>query len=172
MLPNACETKLVMTMNARSLHNFFRLRCCRRAQWEIRALAEEMLRLVLPVAPICLARRGPACLEGLAQRGGCAAARLPRCGQNEACGRRASMSKGKLIVLEGLDGSGKATQAKLLAEHLEREGVPVRKITFPDYESQASALVRMYLAGEFGAKPEDVNAYAASSFCGGPLRQL
>ena len=74
------------------------------------------------------------------------------------------MSKGKLIVLEGLDGSGKATQAKLLAEHLEREGVPVRKITFPDYESQASALVRMYLAGEFGAKPEDVNAYAASSF--------
>ena len=74
------------------------------------------------------------------------------------------MSKGKLIVLGGLDGSGKATQAKLLAEHLEREGVPVRKITFPDYESQASALVRMYLAGEFGAKPEDVNAYAASSF--------
>lgn len=74
------------------------------------------------------------------------------------------MSEGKLIVLEGLDGSGKATQAKLLAEHLEREGVPVRKITFPDYESQASALVRMYLAGEFGAKPEDVNAYAASSF--------
>lgn len=74
------------------------------------------------------------------------------------------MAKGRLIVLEGLDGSGKATQAKLLAGHLEREGVPVRKITFPDYESEASALVRMYLAGQFGDRPDDVNAYAASSF--------
>ena len=64
VLPNACETKLVMTMNARSLHNFFRLRCCRRAQWEIRALAEEMLRLVLPVAPHLFGKAGPACLEG------------------------------------------------------------------------------------------------------------
>lgn len=64
VLPNACETKLVMTMNARSLHNFFRLRCCRRAQWEIRALAEQMLRLVLPVAPHLFAKAGPACLTG------------------------------------------------------------------------------------------------------------
>lgn len=84
VLPNACETKLVMTMNARSLHNFFRLRCCRRAQWEIRALAEEMLRLVLPVAPICLARRGLPAWKAPAQRGGCAAARLPRYGQSTA----------------------------------------------------------------------------------------
>lgn len=83
------------------------------------------------------------------------------------------MSEGKLIVLEGLDGSGKATQAKLLAEHLEREGVPVRKITFPDYESQASALVRMYLAGEFGAKPGGCKCLCRLQlFCGGPLRQL
>ena len=67
------------------------------------------------------------------------------------------MSKGKLIVLEGLDGSGKATQAKLLAEHLAAQGVPVQKITFPDY-------VKMYLAGQFGQHPDDVNAYAASSF--------
>ena len=50
------------------------------------------------------------------------------------------MSKGKLIVLEGLDGSGKATQAKLLAEHLAAQGVPVQKITFPDYASDSSAL--------------------------------
>ena len=74
------------------------------------------------------------------------------------------MSKGKLIVLEGLDGSGKATQAKLLAEHLAAQGVPVQKITFPDYASDSSALVKMYLAGQFGDKPDDVNAYAASSF--------
>ena len=56
------------------------------------------------------------------------------------------MSKGKLIVLEGLDGSGKATQAKLLAENLAAQGVPVQKITFPDYASDSSALVKMYLA--------------------------
>ena len=74
------------------------------------------------------------------------------------------MSKGKLIVLEGLDGSGKATQAKLLASQLEAAGKPVREVTFPNYESDSSALVRMYLAGQFGDKPDDVNAYAASSF--------
>ena len=74
------------------------------------------------------------------------------------------MSKGKLIVLEGLDGSGKATQAKLLAEHLAAQGVPVQKITFPDYASDSSALVKMYLAGQFGQHPDDVNAYAASAF--------
>ena len=74
------------------------------------------------------------------------------------------MSKGRLLVIEGLDGSGKATQAKLLAEHLAAQGVPVQKITFPDYASDSSALVKMYLAGQFGQHPDDVNAYAASSF--------
>ena len=69
---------------------------------------------------------------------------------------------GKLIVIEGLDGSGKATQSKLLAEELERSGAPVRRISFPNYESNASWPVRMYLNGEFGPRPEDVNAYAAS----------
>ena len=74
------------------------------------------------------------------------------------------MKGGKLIVLEGLDGSGKATQAKLLAEHLAGQGLPVKEITFPDYASDSSALVKMYLAGQFGDRPDDVNAYAASSF--------
>ncbi|MGI6030924.1 MAG: FAD-dependent thymidylate synthase [Eubacteriales bacterium] len=64
VLPNACETKLVMTINARSLFNFFQERCCNRAQWEIRALAMEMLRLVREVAPTIFANAGPACLRG------------------------------------------------------------------------------------------------------------
>lgn len=71
---------------------------------------------------------------------------------------------GKLIVIEGLDGSGKATQAKLLTEHFAAQGIPVRKVSFPDYDSDSSALVKMYLAGQFGSKPGDVNAFAASSF--------
>ena len=74
------------------------------------------------------------------------------------------MSKGKLIVIEGLDGSGKATQAKLLAEHLVEKGFSVREVTFPDYASDSSALVKMYLAGQCGERPDDVNAYAASAF--------
>ena len=74
------------------------------------------------------------------------------------------MSKGRLLVIEGLDGSGKATQAKLLAAHLAEGGRRVMEITFPDYESDSSALVKMYLSGQFGDKPDDVNPYAASSF--------
>lgn len=74
------------------------------------------------------------------------------------------MENGKLIVIEGLDGSGKGTQAKLLAENLAAQGLSVRKISFPDYASDSSALVKMYLAGEFGSDPGDVNAYAASTF--------
>lgn len=72
--------------------------------------------------------------------------------------------RGKLIVIEGLDGSGKATQAELLARTLTAAGREVRQISFPNYGSDSSALIRMYLGGQFGSKPEDVNAYAASSF--------
>lgn len=71
---------------------------------------------------------------------------------------------GKLIVIEGLDGSGKATQAKLLCDELEKLGKKVKKISFPVYDSDSSALVKMYLSGRFGSHPQDVNAYAASSF--------
>ena len=74
------------------------------------------------------------------------------------------MSKGTLIVIEGLDGSGKATQAKLLYESLRHQGKDVRQVSFPDYDSDSSALVKMYLAGDFGSDPGDVNAYAASTF--------
>lgn len=70
----------------------------------------------------------------------------------------------KLIVIEGLDGSGKATQAKLLASTLTQRGTRVREVSFPDYDSPSSALVKMYLGGEFGDRPGDVNAYAASTF--------
>ena len=71
---------------------------------------------------------------------------------------------GKLIVFEGVDGSGKSTQYKLLCDRLEQQGVQFRKLVFPRYSEPSSALIRMYLAGEFGDKPGDVNAYAASTF--------
>ena len=64
VLPNACETKMVVTMNARSLYHFFRLRCCRRAQWEIRELAMKMLRLCCQAAPLLFANAGPGCCSG------------------------------------------------------------------------------------------------------------
>ncbi len=64
VLPNACETKMILTMNARSLMNFFHHRCCSRAQWEIRALADEMLKLVREVAPTLFSLAGPSCVAG------------------------------------------------------------------------------------------------------------
>lgn len=71
---------------------------------------------------------------------------------------------GKLIIFEGLDGSGKGTQTGLFCQALRTKGQDLRQITFPDYESDSSALVRMYLSGQFGPKPDDVNAYASSTF--------
>ncbi len=72
--------------------------------------------------------------------------------------------KGKLIVIEGLDGSGKTTQLELIYKYLEQKGTSLRKIKLPDYEDPSSTLVRMYLAGDFGTEPQDVNAYTASAF--------
>ena len=74
------------------------------------------------------------------------------------------MCKGKLIVIEAGDGAGKATQTQKLFEHLNSEGYNVRQISFPDYKSPSSALVKMYLNGEFGTHADDVDAYAASTF--------
>lgn len=71
---------------------------------------------------------------------------------------------GKLIVFEGTDGSGKATQSKLLCSRLEAEGIPFRKIDFPRYGKPSAAMVQEYLNGNLGKKPGDVNAYAASMF--------
>ena len=71
---------------------------------------------------------------------------------------------GKLIVIEGIDGSGKATQSKLLFKALKDAGEKVRLISFPDYNSPASEPVKMYLGGAFGTDPNAVNPYAASSF--------
>lgn len=70
--------------------------------------------------------------------------------------------KGKLIVIEGLDGSGKSTQIEFLKNKL--GGRTVHQIKLPDYESESSSLVKMYLRGDFGKNPDDVNAYAASAF--------
>ena len=71
---------------------------------------------------------------------------------------------GKLIVIEGTDGSGKSTQFKKLTERVTAEGVAFQKLVFPQYSEPSSALIRMYLGGEFGTNPSDVNAYAASAF--------
>ena len=71
---------------------------------------------------------------------------------------------GKLIVFEGTDGSGKSTQFSLLTKRLQAEQVEFRTMVFPQYSEPSSALIRMYLGGEFGTKPSDVNAYAASTF--------
>jgi len=79
VLPNACTTKMIMTMNARSLHNFFRHRCCNRAQWEIRELAEAMLCLCLKVAPHLFKNAGPSCMTG-----GCPEGKM-------TCGKAAQM---------------------------------------------------------------------------------
>ncbi len=72
--------------------------------------------------------------------------------------------RGRLIIIEGGDGSGKATQSAMLADRLRAEGVPALRVAFPDYDSPSSALIKMYLGGEFGSSPEAVNAYAASTF--------
>ena len=72
--------------------------------------------------------------------------------------------KGRLIVLEGTDGSGKSTQFSLLCRRMEEAGKPFHRIVFPQYQEPSSALVRMYLGGEFGSHPSDVNPYAASTF--------
>lgn len=71
---------------------------------------------------------------------------------------------GKLIVIEGLDGSGKSTQLDLLTENLKYSGIKCKTVSFPDYDNPSSTLVKMYLKGEFGKKPDDVNAFAASTF--------
>ena len=70
--------------------------------------------------------------------------------------------RGKLIVIEGLDGSGKSTQIELLKSKLSDK--QIHQIKLPDYDSPSSSLVKMYLYGEFGKNPDDVNAYAASAF--------
>lgn len=92
LLPNACTTKMIVTMNARSLHNFFRLRCCQRAQWEIRALADEMLRLVSAAAPMLFVHSGPPCAAGACPEG------------KMSCGRAQEMRE-KYAALRG-EGAG------------------------------------------------------------------
>lgn len=69
---------------------------------------------------------------------------------------------GNLIVIEGIDGTGKSTQYEMLCAELKRRGIPYRNLSFPCYDDESSALVRMYLNKEFGNKPEDVDPYAAS----------
>lgn len=92
VLPNACTTRIVMTANARSLKNFFQLRCCNRAQWEIRALAEEMYRLCFAAAPTLFAHCGPSCADGPCSEG------------KMTCGRAAEVRAHYLALREGKTG--------------------------------------------------------------------
>ena len=72
--------------------------------------------------------------------------------------------KHPFIVIEGLDGSGKATQTNQLCKALKQKQIKYRHLTFPDYEQDSSALIKLYLSGAFGTEPNSVNAYAAASF--------
>ncbi len=81
VLPNACDTKIIMTMNTRSLYNFFTLRCCDRAQWEIRELATQMLLLCKQAAPLLFKNAGPGCVRGKCTEGAM------------SCGKAAEMKK-------------------------------------------------------------------------------
>lgn len=74
------------------------------------------------------------------------------------------MEKGKLIVFEGIDGSGKSAHYRRVCQRLEAEGIAYNHIVFPRYDKESSALIRMYLGGEFGSNPADVNAYISSTF--------
>lgn len=93
VLPNACETKMIFTMNARGLLHFFSLRCCERAQWEIRAVAWEMLRICKGVAPHLFASAGPGCA-----RGGCTEGKM-------TCGR-ADEVRARAKALDGGEANG------------------------------------------------------------------
>lgn len=74
------------------------------------------------------------------------------------------MANGKLIVLEGIDGSGKSAQYRRICEKLKRDEIEYTHIVFPRYDNESSALIRLYLSGAFGQRPDDVNAYTASTF--------
>lgn len=91
VLPGACETRLMMTMNVRELRHFLSLRMCNRAQWEIRALAKEMHRLCLEVAPALFADAGPGCLRGKCPEGA------------KTCGRMEEVRQERKALLARLD---------------------------------------------------------------------
>ena len=94
VLPNACETKMVMTMNARSLQNFFHLRCCNRAQWEIRDVAWQMLELATEAAPYLFAKAGPGCISGTCPEG------------KKTCGRMLEMREKQKRFIEKIHTKG------------------------------------------------------------------
>ena len=74
------------------------------------------------------------------------------------------MQNGKLVIFEGIDGSGKSSQYRRICDRLLADGIGFRQIVFPRYEKESSSLIRLYLSGAFGSHPDDVNAYAASLF--------
>ena len=100
VLPNACETRLLMTMNVRELHHFFSLRMCSRAQWEIRHMAEQMFLLCLETAPALFREAGPQCLRGACPEG------------EKSCGRAKEIREARKELLEKLDRENAKTEDK------------------------------------------------------------
>lgn len=94
VLPGACETRLMMTMNVRELRHFFALRMCSRAQWEIRAMATEMHRLCMEVAPALFADAGPGCLRGACPEGA------------KSCGKAGEIKRQRQAMLDELNNRG------------------------------------------------------------------
>lgn len=89
---------------------------------------------------------------------------LKRISWNDLHAQRLTLDKGILIAIEGTDGSGKHTQTEMLCASLQEQGIVLKQLSFPCYDSPSSALVKMYLGGEFGGHADSVNAYAASTF--------
>ena len=166
VLPNACDTKMIVTMNARSLYNFFAHRCCNRAQWEIREVADQMLALVSAVAPTLFSERGAVLLPRRLPRGqdelwkaagGARAHREARAGD----GRDRQADRHRRAGRLGQADAGKARSATGCAG----ENVPVRAVSFPDYaRAVVGARQDVPCRANSDRPTDDADPYAASSF--------
>ena len=133
VLPNACNTKMICTMNARSLMNFFTLRCCNRAQWEIRDVADQMYRLVYAAAPKLFQNAGPSCVRGACSEGKNVLRKNAEVRERFAAAREQCHGKGKLIVMEAWTARERLPRLDCCANIWKAGGRRVRHIEFPDY---------------------------------------
>ncbi len=153
LLPNAAETKIVVTMNARELLHFFRVRCCNRAQWEIRAMATEMLREVKNVAPVIFKGAGPGCLNGQ-MPGRQDELRKTKRGQEEVF-QEQNIMPAFTIAVAGKGGTGKTTLTGLLIRYLtEKRKGPVLAVD-ADANSNLNEVLGVHCEGTVGELREE-----------------